>query len=440
MKTENKTNRVTGILKKIFLFIMVFLIAGIFTEVHPVKADYEQYVKLKKCYSSESCKVYITASVKVDQYDWARIYRADKSVSDGGTFKLLDEFKIAGWTWWTDFGGDGSWYVSGSKNKVTCYADDCMLDGEVAFVDKSANPGHRYYYKVVAKSAGEKDWPTITSNILSTTTKLSAPDLTRSYSLDGKNIKIKWSQIAKAKGYQVYRYDGKTWKRLRTIQKGSALGCTDKKTKAGKTYKYKVRAYSEVNGKRIYSNFSSVGAVTLKNPTVKGNYKAGSVYGPSLNNKELMQVRRVVQSFQSNYIKKGMSDYEKARAAFFFLRSNCKYARKGWQYNGANTAWGALVYGEAQCSGFARGMKALCDAAGVKCYYVHANAKAYNPSHQWVEVRISGKWYIVDAQGGFFLVGSKTWRNSMGMSWNTKGLPKCSSSDYKKAGFFGSII
>ena len=153
-----------------------------------------------------------------------------------------------------------------------------------------------------------------------------------------------------------------------------------------------------------------------------------------------MQVRRVVQSFQSNYIKKGMSDYEKARAAFFFLRSNCKYARKGWQYNGANTAWGALVYGEAQCSGFARGMKALCDAAGVKCYYVHANAKAYNPSHQWVEVRISGKWYIVDAQGGFFLVGSKTWRNSMGMSWNTKGLPKCSSSDYKKAGFFGSII
>ena len=52
MKTENKTNRVTGILKKIFLFIMVFLIAGIFTEVHPVKADYEQYVKLKKCYSS----------------------------------------------------------------------------------------------------------------------------------------------------------------------------------------------------------------------------------------------------------------------------------------------------------------------------------------------------------------------------------------------------
>ena len=60
--------------------------------------------------------------------------------------------------------------------------------------------------------------------------------------------------------------------------------------------------------------------------------------------------------------------------------------KEGWQYDGANTAWGALVYGEAQCSGYARGMKALCDAIGVPCYYVHANKKALNPSHQWNQV------------------------------------------------------
>ena len=52
----------------------------------------------------------------------------------------------------------------------------------------------------------------------------------------------------------------------------------------------------------------------------------------------------------------------KAFIAFNYLNQNCKYATRGWQYNGANTAWGALVYGEAQCSGYARGMKALCDA------------------------------------------------------------------------------
>lgn len=34
-----------------------------------------------------------------------------------------------------------------------------------------------------------------------------------------------------------------------------------------------------------------------------------------------------------------MSNYEKAFIAFNYLNQNCKYATRGWQYNGANTAW-----------------------------------------------------------------------------------------------------
>ena len=55
------------------------------------------------------------------------------------------------------------------------------------------------------------------------------------------------------------------------------------------------------------------------------------------------------------------------------------------------------------------------------------------------EIRINGKWYIMDAQSGFFLAGSNIWKNMMGMRWNTKGPPKCSASDHKKFGFYGSI-
>lgn len=73
----------------------------------------------------------------------------------------------------------------------------------------------------------------------------------------------------------------------------------------------------------------------------------------------LMKFCRVVQAFKANFIKKGMSEYEKVLTAYQYLRYTCGYAWGGWQYNGANTAWGALVYGEAQCSGFARAMKAL---------------------------------------------------------------------------------
>jgi len=156
------------------------------------------------------------------------------------------------------------------------------------------------------------------------------------------------------------------------------------------------------------------------------------VYGPYLDTAHLAQVRSVVQSFKLNYIRKGMSDYDKVLTAFNYLRSNCRYAYRGWQYNYANTAWGALVYGEAQCSGYARAMKALCDASGVDCRYVHANAKASNPSHQWNQVKVGGKWYILDAQSNGFLLGTNTWIKQAGMSWDTKGLPTCSKTDYKR--------
>ncbi|CUQ43327.1 transglutaminase domain-containing protein [Blautia obeum] len=105
---------------------------------------------------------------------------------------------------------------------------------------------------------------------------------------------------------------------------------------------------------------------------------------------------------KSVHIRKGMSDYDSVLTAYNYLRSNCS-TYKGWQYN-----WGALVYGEAQYSGYARAMKALCDAIGVDCRYVHADSKASNPSHQWNQVRVGGKWYILDAQSGGFLLGSQT--------------------------------
>lgn len=170
----------------------------------------------------------------------------------------------------------------------------------------------------------------------------------------------------------------------------------------------KLRGTENVNGKNIYSDKSVARKITLKSPTVKGDYSYGSVYGPYLDTAHLAQVRSVVQSFKLNYIRKGMSDYDKVLTAFNYLRSNCRYAYRGWQYNYANTAWGALVYGEAQCSGYARAMKALCDASGVDCRYIHANAKASNPSHQWNQVKVGGKWYILDAQSNGFLLGTNT--------------------------------
>lgn len=419
------------------IFVLFLLIAaGLFTGTVQTKAAndegdrIEKEVKLNKVYLAEADIIALDVTVNRRDFDTMKIYRA---VDDGG-FKMLDTVSMVSGTWYYS---ENSWKRFGKNNKVICYAKQASFQGNMIIQDVTVGLGRKYTYKLVMK----KEQGSVISNTITAEAKLGVPELLTCYSVNNNtSVRLKWSQVTKANGYQVYRYENGKWKFLKQTKKISAVSVVDDKVVKGKTYKYKIRAYAKVKGKILYSKYSPSRKVLLKDLTVKGDYKYGSVYGPYLNNSELAQVRSVVQSFKVNHIKKGMSDYDKALAAFNYIRSNCSYAIRGWQYNNANTAWGALVYGEAQCSGFARGMKALCDAAGVPCYYVHANAKAYNPSHQWNQIKIDGKWYIVDAQSGFFLIGSEIWKNDIRMDWDTKGLPICSKKNYKKGGFFGSII
>lgn len=167
-----------------------------------------------------------------------------------------------------------------------------------------------------------------------------------------------------------------------------------------------------------------------------GNYSQGSVYGPKLSQAELDQVADAVQVYLSSYDFSTMSEYDKVATAHDYLCNTCEYA-PDWRYNRANTAWGALIYHEAQCSGYARAMKALCDAMGVGCYYVHADENAFNPSHQWNEVCIDGNWYIIDVQGNdtsgfkiFYLLSDDTYAAISGMSWDRGSVPACPADYY----------
>lgn len=78
-------------------------------------------------------------------------------------------------------------------------------------------------------------------------------------------IKVSWSKTSgfKAAGYQVYASSKKTgtYKRIKTTQK---LSCTDSGLRNGTKKYYKVRAYTMVNGLKIYSKWSSVKTATAK--------------------------------------------------------------------------------------------------------------------------------------------------------------------------------
>ena len=123
----------------------------------------------------------------------------------------------------------------------------------------------------------------------------------------------------------------------------------------------------------------------------------GSVYGPALTQEQLDAVAQVAADFATNYIKDGMSDNDKIREMNTYLFKTVSYA-EDWSKNSANTAYGALINHTAQCSGFARAFKALCDAVGIECYYVEADQYAWNPNHQWNIVKYNGQYYHMDVQ------------------------------------------
>lgn len=127
----------------------------------------------------------------------------------------------------------------------------------------------------------------------------------------------------------------------------------------------------------------------------QASYTAGtsSVYGPSLTQDQLNAVAQAVANFKTNYINDSMDNDTKIRTAYDYLVNNVEYIdwNKG---EGANAAYGALVKGQAACSGYARAFKALCDSIGVSCYYIHSTGN----DHQWNMVEFNDGYYFVDVQ------------------------------------------
>lgn len=144
-------------------------------------------------------------------------------------------------------------------------------------------------------------------------------------------------------------------------------------------------------------------AATLnRQKALNGDYKPGSVYGPRLPQKQLNQLRARIDFLLHSYFPDPatMSDTDKIISVLSLLTLNCTYAPT-WSKNYANTAWGSLVYGEGQCSAYARGFKALADAVNLPCYYVRGSEGPKEGRHQWVMVKCDGKWFHLEPQQMF---------------------------------------
>ncbi len=92
----------------------------------------------------------------------------------------------------------------------------------------------------------------------------------RAAQITEKNIKLTWNRVKGADGYEVYgnRCNTKKWiyeyKRKNTIKNGAKKSYIDRKCKKGTYYKYMVRAYKIIDGKKVTIAVSKTIHVTTK--------------------------------------------------------------------------------------------------------------------------------------------------------------------------------
>ena len=114
-------------------------------------------------------------------------------------------------------------------------------------------------YKIVNNKTHNGDYSSslaATTKPLTPTVKLTSPST--------KKIKLTWTNInSRTTGYNIYMATSKngTYKNIGSTSKKSF---TKGSLKKGKTYYFKVRAYRTIDGKKVYSSYSSIKSIKCK--------------------------------------------------------------------------------------------------------------------------------------------------------------------------------
>ena len=156
-------------------------------------------------------------------------------------------------TWGKVKGGDKYRVYRKKKGKSWEYIGSTSKSG---YTDKKAKSGTKYYYAVKARNeAGNSDLSKSLSKYYLADPTLKTP------SSSTKGIALKWTKVAGAEGYVIYRKTGSgKYKKLKTEKGISNLSYRDTSAQKGKKYTYKVKAYKS----KTYSAYSNTKTIKDK--------------------------------------------------------------------------------------------------------------------------------------------------------------------------------
>lgn len=130
-----------------------------------------------------------------------------------------------------------------------------------SYTDKGLTKGKTYYYKVASYvNSDGKQVISSYSSVVSVKAAAPAPSTITAKKAKSGVAKITWGKSNGASGYEVYMATSSSGKytKISTVSKPTTLSCTKTGLTKGKTYYFKVRSYTTVSGKKVYSDYTKV--------------------------------------------------------------------------------------------------------------------------------------------------------------------------------------
>lgn len=129
-----------------------------------------------------------------------------------------------------------------------------------SYTDKGLTKGTTYYYAVRAYvKVNSKTYQSALSSPATATATSPAPSNVSAKKYTAGKATIQWTKCIGASGYQlaISTSANGTYKSVYVATSGSSLAFRKTGLTPGKTYYFKVRSYTIVNGKKVYSNFTN---------------------------------------------------------------------------------------------------------------------------------------------------------------------------------------
>ena len=161
---------------------------------------------------------------------------------------------------WNPVDGAGGYAIYTADNKLIAKTT------ATSYTHKKLKSMKTYTYKVrpYVVSDGASYYGGF-SNTISIMTKPAKASKVKLKAGNGQ-VTIKWKKIKGVSGYAIYKSTKKSggYKKIKTVKKASTTSYTNKNLSSNKKYYYKVRAYKNVKGKKVYGSYSSVKSVRTK--------------------------------------------------------------------------------------------------------------------------------------------------------------------------------